>query len=737
MLDSNLSLICVGSDKRPTHKWKKYQSEIANKEEFESLYNNPNNEGVGICTGYNGLEVIDVDLKIFQTSKEQEEFWSEYISFLKDNISNFEDKFTIYKTINNGYHILYRCTEIEGNKKLAKIKGYTEAVIETRGIGGYVFVYDKKVSESSYYDIKEISVKDRNLLISCCKFFNYNDEVKLESKRKEEFSNTTLSQSEEVKPWVDFNDKENVIDIVSDEFEIIRTLSDRYVIRRNGAKSPHSGYIYKDSGCMFLFSTGTVYPNEILVTPFMAYTHKYHNGDFKTSGAELYDKGYGTRNIKEIEVDEHGVVLNEDDTDFPMDIFPLEIQNYIAECSISLGSSIDYMGCTMLWVFSVIIGNSIRMKVKNGWYESSCLWISLVGKAGVGKTPAISNIAFPLKKSNNREIKRYIKEAYKFAEFEKKNDREKEHSEIVKKPKKTQFIANDITLEALVELHEESKNSVGVLKDELAGWMKDMNKYRAGSDLEFWLSTWSGDSVNLNRKTAKSSFLDKPLIPVLGGIQPSILDSFYTEENKDNGFIDRMLFSFPDLKIDSYSENEMNPELISWFNDFVIGFYETVKRELIKLNNDDEIDPFECVWSEDSKTEWIRIFNYLTDTQNSEYENEYMKSMLPKQKSYIPRFSMIIHVMNCVNTDKNFLEVSKDSILKAEKLSKYFISMAKKIKINSFKNNQMKRIVNKNENLTNKQKAIKMKESNPDIKANEIADILGVSIRMIYKYLKK
>ena len=110
-------------------------------------------------------------------------------------------------------------------------------------------------------------------------------------------------------------------------------------------------------------------------------------------------------------------------------------------------------------------------------------------------------------------------------------------------------------------MHEESDNSVGVFKDELAGWFKDMNKYRAGSDLEFWLSSWSGKSVSLNRKTAKSAFVEKPLIPVLGGIQPSILTSFYTDENKDNGFVDRMLLSFPELEIERYNDKEISKEI--------------------------------------------------------------------------------------------------------------------------------------------------------------------------------
>ena len=74
--------------------------------------------------------------------------------------------------------------------------------------------------------------------------------------------------------------------LVGDEFKIVRQLKDKYIIKRHGATSPHSGYIYNDSGCMYLFTTGTNYPAEKLITPFQAYTIKYHNNDFK----EVYQR---------------------------------------------------------------------------------------------------------------------------------------------------------------------------------------------------------------------------------------------------------------------------------------------------------------------------------------------------------------------------------------------------------------------------------------------------------------
>ena len=108
LIDSELSIITIGEKKIPNILWKKFQTESITKELFEQYYHLETTKGFGICTGYNGLEVIDIDLKILPSLKMQQDFWNEYLLFLKDNIDDFDNKFVIYKTINNGYHILYK-----------------------------------------------------------------------------------------------------------------------------------------------------------------------------------------------------------------------------------------------------------------------------------------------------------------------------------------------------------------------------------------------------------------------------------------------------------------------------------------------------------------------------------------------------------------------------------------------------------------------------------------------------
>lgn len=728
-----------------------------NSNEIKSILSSPvvsitNNKGQtyqkeyamwGLVCGVNDVEVIDIDLKVFSSLKERTDWWNEFISFCEDNIEDFLNKVVIQKTKNNGYHIIYKTESKVGNTKIAKLKDHKEAIIETRGVGGQIVMYGNFLTEKTYSDIKYLTQEDRDILWSICKTYNFIEEVESHKYNNQvrDFNNNSLT------PWEDFNNKTNIYDIVGEDFKQVRQLKDKTIIKRHGASSPHSGYIYHNSGCMFLFSTGTIYPNETLITPFIAYTHKYHNGDFKASASDLYQQGFGARSGEKIQQLAQKVVdnieplkINEEDLIFPIDIFPAPIQSYITDCNVTLNNSIDYMGCSLLWVISTCIGNSMEVEVKRGWKENATIWLSLVGKAGIGKTPSINSMVFPLERINNRMIKDFQKEHEKFDHYNTLSPQDKKDIEEVKRPKKNQMLVNDITLEALIELHQERDNGVSVFKDELAGWLKDMNKYRDGSDLEFWLSSWSGKTVSVNRVQRGVSIVNKPFIPVLGGIQPSILSNLSTEENQENGFLDRMLLSYPELIVDRYNDKELNGDAYQYYDDAITLFYQVINetKDIIKRNEHGNIVPITYTFSPEAKKEWIKYFNEITDIQNSDDESEFFKSMLPKQKSYVPRFALLIHVFNGFISDEstNTL-ISKESVLKAIKLSKYFINMAKKIKINSTEVITVKSILNTHKNKSKKEIVFELYKANKDFNKNETASLMTISRKTIYNWIKE
>jgi hypothetical protein len=424
--------------------------------------------------------------------------------------------------------------------------------------------------------------------------------------------------------------------------------------------------------------------------------------------------------------------FNKTDLKFPIEIFPKPFQSYIIECHDKLDSVIDYMGCSLLWTISLLVGNTFTIRVKNGWNENPVVWFALVGRAGVGKTPSIRRMLYPLIKENNKEIKDYIRKNEAFQEYEKLSKKEKEQQIEIKKPLKKQFIADDITLEALIDLHQEVTTGVGVFKDELAGWLKDMNKYREGSDLEFWLSTWSGTSVNVNRLTRVGSFVESPFIPVIGGIQPSILNELYTQEKKDNGFMDRMLISYPEITIPKYNDNEISEEAIIWYNSAITE----LRRAILKINSGEEnFKKIEVNFSPKAKSLWIEKFNEITEKQNSDEENEYFKSMYPKQKSYIPRFAFLLNALNSAcNVRINFTHIEEEAMQGAIKLSDYFVATAKKIKIEKNENDVFDKWTKKAE--TPKEKVFEIWKKDKNFNRSKVADLLNISRRTIINYVK-
>lgn len=720
---NGLSMIAVGEGKRPIGSWKESQTRALTEAELMIKSTHKDFRYYGIVTGYDGLEVIDVDLKVIKNEKKRAAFWKSLLQILQDHIEGFENKFVIYQTANHGYHILYKAGNIEGNKKLAAFKGEKEAVIETRGIGGYVVRYDKKVSEKGYAQIGKISDEDRNMLIEMCRYYNNYDP-------------NELVKGVDIKSWDDYNSQHSVWDLVQDEFKMVGEDSKAWRILRHGEpKSDHSGYIYKDTGLMYLFSSSTQYEAEKPYSAYAVYTKKVHGGDYSASSKELYRLGYGSRNIVKREYNDPVKNIDEKDLVFPIDIFPNPFRDYIMENYTTSNLNIDFMGASLLWVMSVIIGNSMRVKVKNLWYDSACVWIACVADRGVGKTPSSRVIISPLVALNNKELanhKKAMDEYNKIKEATKKGE-----SVSLVEPKRGQFIVGDITIEALADLHQENPKSIGMNKDELAGWIKDMNKYRSGSDLEFWLSSFNSEFSAINRKVSSNAFIKKPFIAVLGGVQPAVFDDIAsTGQFEDNGFFDRLLVCNPKTTISKWTDEEVSQDSIDWYDAAIRNMY-TYFNDLYA--RDPEGYTMTATFTKEGKKEQTRIFDEIVEIQNHPDTNTYVKAMLAKQHGNIFRMSLIINTMwafGCTTGEIKMDEIGADSVLRAERLVKYFIAMAKKVKYNRMETKNIRDVADKTKG-TPRLKFKAMYDYDKELNRTQVADMLGVSVRTIRNWINE
>jgi len=62
---------------------------------------------------------------------------------------------------------------------------------------------------------------------------------------------------------------------------------------------------------------------------------------------------------------------------FPVEVFPLPIQQIISATNENLNFPIDFIGASLLYAVSVAVGNTHRVEVKKGWLESSVIYLAI------------------------------------------------------------------------------------------------------------------------------------------------------------------------------------------------------------------------------------------------------------------------------------------------------------------------------------------------------------------------
>jgi hypothetical protein len=213
------------------------------------------------------------------------------------------------------------------------------------------------------------------------------------------------------------------------------------------------------------------------------------------------------------------------DSTFPIDVFPLKIQNIINATVECLDFPVDFIGSSVLSAISIATANTYKVQVKKNWIDSPLIYMALVGRSGTNKTHPLS---FALNPIFDRDKKTYHEYEVRKQEFDRINNlstKEKKDQCINEQPKPVweKNIISDFTPEALAQVHKFNKRGIAVYIDELAGWFKNFNRYNSGSEMEFWLSSWSCKPINIDRKSGDPVFIASPYIPVVGTIQNKVL----------------------------------------------------------------------------------------------------------------------------------------------------------------------------------------------------------------------
>lgn len=301
-----------GSKRPPPVSWKPWQSRRASPYQIGQMFRA--DVGIAILGGKvsGGLELLDFDRK---------EFIDPWIARVEAAAPGLVKRLPRVRTPKGGAHFYYRCSEIEGNQKLAQEPpsigedGQPKPItlIETRGEGGYVLappspptchplgIPYQHAGGPPILETPTITSEERAILLESARYFNSWNPVVVDRP-----SGGSIQDADRTRPGDDFNDRGSWEEILgSHGWKIDHRTSSETHWCRPGKKSGVSATTGHCGDGLYVFSSNAqpFEPGQVY-TKFATYTLLNHNGDYAAAAKDLEARGYGDAKKAKEEVEE-------------------------------------------------------------------------------------------------------------------------------------------------------------------------------------------------------------------------------------------------------------------------------------------------------------------------------------------------------------------------------------------------------------------------------------------------
>lgn len=295
----------------------------------EDVHDLSNCEGVGLVCGKlsGGLEVIDCDVKYSLDGK----LFENYKKKVHEVDQKLLSKLVVQKTVSGGYHILYRCSKIAGNLKLAnrpttekERKDTYEAtyaaelqkstaddvarklaqrasdndkvrvLLETRGEGGYIMCAPSEGYDFIFADlqsISEITTEERDTLFSVAMSFNeVVEEIKVPTR-------TNIHKTIGLSVFDDYNQRGDVLGLLQNNgWKIVSQKGNKtHLLRPGQTTAATSGNFDHERNWFSVFTTSTEFEPQHAYLPYAVYAVLECGKDFSLASKKLFELGYGER----------------------------------------------------------------------------------------------------------------------------------------------------------------------------------------------------------------------------------------------------------------------------------------------------------------------------------------------------------------------------------------------------------------------------------------------------------
>jgi hypothetical protein len=379
----------------------------------------------------------------------------------------------------------------------------------------------------------------------------------------------------------------------------------------------------------------------------------------------------------------------------------------------------DFVAVGAITAAAGIIGRklTIRPKREDDWQVVPNLWGMVIGRPGLLKTNALEEAVKPVKrlareaherhaasmdveleaaaeKARKEELARAIKVVLKKDPHANLTELKKNFPSRQAQLPERRYIVNDSTVEKLGELLNQNPNGLILFRDELAGFLRTMERQGHENDRAFYCESWNGaGSYTYDRIGRGTLHIEAACISILGAIQPGPLSAYLQEAfsaGRDDGFIQRFqLAVYPDSP-SGWTNVDRRPD---------VNARERAHEIFRKL---DELNPikFGGIRQDESSPPFLRFSPDAQETFNvwrAELEAKLQLrddhpaiiSHLAKYRSLMPSLALIFHLIDRVDTDSQAGPVSIAAVELATAWSDYLELHARRIYQIVAKNTQL------------------------------------------------
>lgn len=270
---------------------------------------------------------------------------------------------------------------------------------------------------------------------------------------------------------------------------------------------------------------------------------------------------------------------------FENELLPEALREWVADIAERMQCPPDFPAVGAMVALSSVIGRkaSIKPKRYDDWQVVPNLWGAIVGRPGVMKSPALSEVMKPLDRMAITASERH---AESMLEHERKTQMEEligvamkkkaqrlvaagkieeaeqllaeaQDSEKIKMPPLRRYKVTDATVEALGEILIENPWGTLAYRDELNGLLRSLDKEGQEGARAFYLQGYDGNQGYTFDRIMRGRNLHIPAVCVamLGGIQPGKLKAYIHDAVSggagDDGLLQRFsLLVWPDVSGD-------------------------------------------------------------------------------------------------------------------------------------------------------------------------------------------